>query len=109
MPTPPAQLRIEPVHWDGTGRVAVMGEIDMSNVAEAESILSDLAGSGTPLTLDIVGLSYLDSQGVGMLLRLAKRAHVSGATLTLANPRGTVRRVLDITNVAEVASITDDV
>ncbi len=109
VPTPPAEVRIETVHWNGAGRVALIGEIDLSNVADAESILSELASRGIPLTLDMVGLSYLDSQGVGMLFRLARRAHLNGGTLTLANPRGIVRRVLDITNVADVAAITDDV
>jgi anti-anti-sigma factor len=109
VPTPAAEVRIETVHWNGAGRVAVIGEIDVSNVADAESILSELASSGTPLTVDMVGLSYLDSQGVGLLFRLAKRADLSGGTLTLANPRGIVRRVLEITSVADVASIVDDV
>ena len=103
-----AEVRIQTVHWNGTGRVALIGEIDMSNVADAETTLSDLASRRTALTLDLVGLSYLDSQGVGMLFRLAKRAGGNGGTLTLANPRGLVRRVLDITNAAEVVTITDD-
>jgi len=102
-------VRIETVHWNGTGRVALIGEIDITNVADAETTLSALASRGTPLTLDLVGLSYLDSQGVGMLFRLAQRADGNGGTLTLANPRGIVRRVLDITNVAGTVTVTDDV
>jgi anti-sigma B factor antagonist len=107
--TSPAEVRIETVRWNGTGRVALIGEIDISNVADAETTLSDLASRETALTLDLLGLSYLDSQGVGMLFRLAKHAGLNGGTLTLANPRGIVRRVLDITNVAKVATVTDDV
>ena len=108
-PAPPEGVRIETVHWDGSGRVALVGEIDISNVADAEAVLSDLASRGTPLTIDMLALSYLDSQGVSMLFRLAKRVDRDGGTLTLANPRGIVRRVLDITNIADAVSITDDV
>ena len=31
-----AEVRIQTVHWNGTGRVALIGEIDMSNVADAD-------------------------------------------------------------------------
>jgi anti-anti-sigma factor len=102
-------VRIETVHWNGAGRVALIGEIDISNVADAETTLCDLASRETAVILDLVGLSYLDSQGIGMLFRLAKRVGLNGGTLTLANPRGIVRRVLEITNVADVVTVTDDV
>ena len=66
------RLQVVPVRWNGQGRVALIGEIDLANVHDVEAALTDMASSGTPLTLDVVGLSYLDSQGVGMLFRLAR-------------------------------------
>ena len=103
------QLRIETVRWNGRGRVALIGEIDLSNVHDVEAALTDMASSGTPITLDVVGLSYLDSQGVAMLFRLAKRARLNGGSLALANPRGLVRSVLEITHVDAAMTITDEV
>jgi anti-anti-sigma factor len=101
-------VRIEPVHWDGQGRVAVIGVIDLSNVRDVEPVLSYMAVSGQPLTLDLVGLSYLDSQGVSMLFRLSQRAGRSGGSLTLANPQDLVRRVLQITHLEDAVAIIDD-
>jgi anti-anti-sigma factor len=66
-----------------------------------------MAGAGTPIVLDVVRLSYLDSQGVAMFFRLARRAKVNGGTLTIANPQG-VGRVLDITHVGDAITIIDD-
>ena len=43
-------VRVEPVHWDGHGRVAVIGEVDLSNVRDVEAALSYLAVSAA-LTL----------------------------------------------------------
>ena len=94
-------VRIEPVHWDGQGRVAVIGEVDLSNVREVEAVLCYMAVSGKALTLDVVGLS--------MLFRLAQRAGRSGGSLTLANPQNLVRRVIAITHLEDTVAIIDDV
>jgi anti-sigma B factor antagonist len=104
-----ANVRVELAHWDGYGRVAIIGEIDLSNVRDVEASLRDIASSGTALTLDLIGLTYLDSQGVSMIFRLAKRAQLNGGTLTLANPRNLVRRVLQIAHLDDALAIIDDV
>jgi anti-anti-sigma factor len=104
-----ANVRVELAHWDGSGRVAIIGEIDLSNVRDVEASLRDIASSGTPLTLDLIGLSYLDSQGVAMILRLAQRAQLNGGTLTLANPQNLVRRVVEIMHLEDAVAIIDDV
>ena len=57
--------------------------------------------------MDLIGLTYLDSQGIAMLARLAERARMNGGMLKLANPRDIVRRVLDITHLGEIITITD--
>jgi anti-anti-sigma factor len=103
------RLQVVPVHWNGQGRVALMGEIDLANAHEVEAALTDMASNGTPLTLDVVGLSYIDSQGVALLFRLAKRARLNGGSLTVANPLGLVRRVLEITHAGEAVTIIDEV
>ena len=87
-------VRIEPVHWDGQGRVSVIGEIDLSNVRDVEAALSGMVCRAKPLTLDLIGLSYLDSQGVAMLYPTRGTARREGGSLTLANPQGIVRRVI---------------
>jgi ABC-type transporter Mla MlaB component len=69
--------------------------------------LIDMASAGTPDRLDVVRLSYLDSQGVAMFFRLARRAKVNGSTLTIAIRRASYWRVLDITHVGEAITIID--
>ena len=103
-----AALRIEPVHWDGQGRVAMVGEIDLANVGEAEAVLVPLAEQGIPLILDVVGLTFCDSQGVAMLFRLSRIAQEHGGSLAIANPQGGVRRILELTRVADAVSIIVD-
>jgi anti-anti-sigma factor len=102
-------VRIEPAHWDGHGRVAVIGKIDLSNVRDVEAALSYMAASGDALTLDLVHLSYLDSHGVAMLFQLSQLASRSGGSLTLANPQNLVRRVIQITHLEDAVAIIHDV
>ena len=101
--------RIQIVHSERGDRVALIGQIDLANARETESALIDAASDGGPLTLDLLGLTYLDSQGVAMLLRLAERARLNGGSLTLANPQNMVRRVVQITHLDDAVGIIDDV
>jgi anti-anti-sigma factor len=102
------RVEIEPVHWEGQGRVALIGEIDIANVAGAEATLTPMATLGAPLVLDLVGLTYCDSQGVAMLFRLARLARDNGGSLTVANPQGIVSRVFEITRLDEVVDVIVD-
>ena len=104
-----ANVRVEVAHWDGCGRIAIIGALDLSNARAVEASLTDLASSGLPVTLDLIGLSYLDSQGVSMIFRLAQRAQLNRGTLTLANPKNLVRRVIEITHLEDAVAIIDDV
>ncbi len=102
-------LRIEPRPWDGCRRVALIGEIDLRNSREAEAILAPMASRGTPLVLDLAGLTYCDSQGISMFFRLAKRVDENGRQrLMVANPHGIVQRVMEITALDRAVDIIDE-
>lgn len=102
------ELRIEPLHWDGHRHVAVIGEIDLVNVREAEAVLAPMTTRGRTLVLDIAGLTYCDSQGVALIFRLAEQSRNTGGSLTLANPRGIVRHLFDVTHVPDVVTVVED-
>jgi len=55
------------------------------------------------LVLDLSDITYLDSAGVALLLRLAERLRSRRRELQLVVPRGSpVRRVLDFTGLPRV-------
>ena len=62
--------------------------------------------TGTPVTIDLSAADYIDSAGLGMLIRL--REHVGGdvnkLTLTGANP--TVKKILEVANFGLLFTIT---
>ncbi|MFF8726267.1 STAS domain-containing protein [Streptomyces sp. NPDC015171] len=96
MPTP---LTLTPGRSaDGTPRLAVIGEIDMSNAGSLADALA--AGSG-PLVLDLTAVEYLDSAGLSVLFAHAERLEL--ITTALLGPVLAVSGLTSLTTVHEVA------
>jgi anti-sigma B factor antagonist len=79
--------------------VRVHGEIDLSNAHEVSSEIGVAMGQeARRLVVDLSDITYPDSAGVALLLRLAERLRSRRRQLQLVAPRGSpVRRVLDFT------------
>lgn len=84
--------------------VRVHGEIDLSNAHEVSSEIGFAMGQeARRLVVDLSDITYLDSAGVALLLRLAERLRSRRRELQLVVPRGSpVRRVLDFTGLPRV-------
>ena len=63
------------------------------------------------LQFDLSGVAYLDSSGVGSIVRILQAARAVGAKIRFSGIRGTPRRVLELANIlpllAEVADRED--
>jgi anti-sigma B factor antagonist len=71
----------EPVQADG-GRVVFTGRLDAAQSPRAQAFLDALADPGE---IDLAGLEYISSAGLGVLLRTHKRLMASGGRLRLVN------------------------
>ncbi len=64
---------------------------------------------GRWIVLDVVGLSWLDSAGVGAVVACAKHAGERGAVIKMAVSRsGAVRRVLELVHLDRMLETFDD-
>ena len=63
------------------GIVFVRGRLDAAQAAHAQRVLDQVSG---PVTLDVAGLEYISSAGLGVLLKTQKRLTGSGGKLRLA-------------------------
>ncbi|MEW2513745.1 STAS domain-containing protein [Streptomyces sp. NPDC046870] len=81
-------------HPDGTPRLSVSGEIDMSNAGSLADALE--AGSG-PLVVDLTGVEYLDSAGLSVLFAHADRLEL--VVSPLLEPVLTVSGLADLVTV----------
>jgi anti-sigma B factor antagonist len=86
---------------DATGAplITVAGEVDISNAAALEAAVA-AATARTPerLIFDLAGLRFMDSAGIAVLLAAANNV----AAVRLRSPSPTVRRVVELTGLADV-------
>ena len=99
--------RVERVEGEQQGTlclVRVHGEVDLSNAQEVSAAIGNAMGQeARGLVVDLSDITYLDSAGVALLLRLAERLRARRRQLYLVVPRGSpVRRILDFTGLPRV-------
>jgi anti-sigma B factor antagonist len=102
--------RVEARVDGGRALVRVAGEIDLSNADALEAELERHVASAQEVVVDLTEVQYLDSRGVWLLTRLARRLESRGTGLTLVAPPGTVAgEVLELTRMGEVVPVRESV
>jgi len=67
--------------------VTIEGELDLSTVPELERhVEARIGGRETTLTLDMRGVTFMDSSGLRFLITLSERAEREGWTVRLLAP-----------------------
>ncbi|GAA1802352.1 STAS domain-containing protein [Planosporangium flavigriseum] len=80
--------------------VTLAGEIDMSTVARLSATVSELLNPAPPrVVLDLHRVTFCDSQGLGTLVVLSRKASLAQSVLVLVNVGDFLLRVLDITGL----------
>ncbi len=90
--------------------VVPVGDLDLyASVAFCNS-LTPMLEQGTPhMVIDMAGVRYLDSSGVGALIRLLHQARKLGGEIRVANLSGTPKRVLEMCNIISLLKEAPDV
>ena len=97
-----AQLDISVVEDHAGGFVAkVSGEVDLANVDTFRQALESGAQQGGTLSVDLTGVTYIDSAGIAVLF--ARAAH--GPLEIRCSADSAVAPLIDITRLGDVASI----
>ena len=84
---------------DGSALVSVVGEVDLSNADELTTVGERALAQSDAVEIDLSGLVFIDSSGLGSLIQLGQEAARRGKTLTLSNVRPPIRRLLEITKL----------
>jgi anti-anti-sigma factor len=86
------------------GVLVVRGELDIATVdqllAEARTALDTTTSPA--LQVDLSGVTFVDSTGLGALVRIRNEAEQHGHEVELVGVRPEVRRVLDLTGLTEI-------
>jgi anti-sigma B factor antagonist len=91
-----------------TVRMAVTGQIDMSNASHLRSQAQELvdAGEAAVFELDLAGVSMLDSTGVGMLVAFRSAAQRMGLRFAVVATRPIVYRILQTLGLLEALNVS---
>jgi anti-anti-sigma factor len=100
---------VEIAERDGGFEAALSGEIDLSTVGELQERLQpSLDDNPKLIVLDLRQVSFLDSSGLRLILRLNKRQEESGGRLVIVRGGRRVARVFEITGVDGELEQVDD-
>ena len=99
------------IHVDERDRYSVcrpVGELDAFTVGQFREALSEL--SGTPaLLIDLSGVPFLDSAGLGALIGGIRRARELGGDVAVACNRPTLTRLLHTTGFDRIVTVAETV
>ena len=88
-----------------TGEVSLTGEGDVHLRDKVANLLND---GRLRLVLDLAGVTYIDSAGLGQLVHVQTSANAAGASLKLAGPSARFRHLLTVAKIASLFDIHDD-
>lgn len=91
-------------------RLCVAGEVDLAVAVELlDAILAaGHAIDGAVLDVDLSGVTFIDSTGIGTLVDAAQRLAADGVTLRVSAASGAVDTIVSISGVAEVIGYQSD-
>jgi anti-sigma B factor antagonist len=98
-------------HWrEGVLVLAVSGDVDVATAPSLrDRLLAGVAGGGPKIVVDLLGVSFLDSTGLGVLIGALKRCRESGGDLILVIGEARILKVFEITGLTDVFTITQSV
>jgi len=86
------------------------GEIDLQAARELGQALNELVGTaGGAATIDLSDVTFIDSTGLGALVRARERLRRQSRTLILVCPPGPVRQVFELTRLLGTFVVVPDV
>ena len=83
-------------------KVYIKGEIDLNNINQIENILDEGINKGKNIIIDMKDVRFIDSTGIGLLVKTYKTLKSEGKTIEIRNAVGNVRKVFKITCLEDV-------
>jgi anti-sigma B factor antagonist len=85
----------------------VEGELDLATAPVLAAHLDPLPSWCHDVVIDVAGLRFVDSTGLGVLLRAHHVARDEGRRLLLASPSDRLRRLLEISALADILLVAE--
>jgi len=107
--TPALQLDVSQADSGHAPLATVSGEVDVSSAAELRDGLTELIAKGSSVVVDLTGVGFLDSTGLGALVSARKAAEDHGVHLPLVCSSERILKLFTITGLDGVFTICGSV
>lgn len=105
------ELRVEITGSRARGRSQIVshlvGTVDLSTEELVAEALMPLAGLGASMVVDLLWTRFMSLNGLRILLAVADVAKRCGGSLVVRNPPGTVRRLIELSELGFSLPIDD--
>ena len=106
----PDGLKISTAGAEGGQIVRVAGEVDLRTSPQLRTLLLQVIEKQPQrLIIDLAGVSYMDSSGVGTMVEIKRLVERKGGQVVLANLQPRVRAVFEITQLDKFFTVADSV
>jgi anti-sigma B factor antagonist len=99
-------MTVEVTEYDGSAVLAVRGEVDVATAPRLREYVVDAVTNGYRyIVIDLDGVDFLDSTGLGVLVGALKRVRTHEGELHFVCTQPRILKVFDITGLDRVLSI----
>ena len=93
---------------NGTAVAQLKGEIDHHSAKSARAELDSFIISIQPekLAIDMSGITFMDSSGIGLIMGRQKLIRECGGVLEVRSPQPYIRRVMKLSGIERIVKIT---
>ena len=102
------RLNVTRSDHEGSVLVRIEGEIDLSTAPQFERELMESANNGQSLIVDLCDVDFMDSTGIGVLVRTSKKITERSSSMALVCAKGPVRKVLEVSGLDGVIPLYSD-
>lgn len=104
-------LQVEVSSVDSTPLVSVAGELDAVAAPQLDAALAPLlaAEESLGLVLDLSGVTFMDSSGLGVCIKAVKGVRAGGGEVALVVTTPRVLKVLQITGIDKAVTVVETV
>ena len=102
-------MDIQVTQTGGVTLVVPQGDLDMGTADHVKRMLTELIAKGqSKLVMDLTGVSYVDSSGLGALVAAMKQARAVGGNLKLCGLQDDVRSIFEMARLIKVMAVHSD-
>lgn len=100
-------MKIYSQEQSGVLRLRFTGELDHHDAKSSMKLIEELIDENLPrdCIIDLSGLSFMDSSGIAVILRISKRMNDMGGRAWVENPAGQPLRVLDASGIDRIVKV----